>query len=306
MNRIDRLFAILLQLQARRQVHVKQLSKILEVSERTIYRDIAALSQMGVPIITEWGEGFELQEGYYLPPLLFTREEAILLVLGAKMLALQSEGHFPQVAEYALAKILTSLPKHLRPQVEQKVKLIEFFAPQYRFNLDDTRIVTIQDAIHNQQVIKIHYHSHSRNEITERQIEPYSLMYSEGVWYVNGYCRLREAFRQFRVNRMNIIEVKTEKFAPRPIIPESQPIVEIRVRFDGAIIRWVYERQHYSFQQTETLGTSQDLVMIYRPNTFDEFKPWLLSWGAYAEILSPREFRDQLREEVVRLAKVLT
>lgn len=96
MNRIDRLFGILLQLQSKKRVHSKEMATAFEVSERTIFRDIAALIEMGVPIITEWGEGYELMEGFYLPPLIFTPDEASSLFLGARILSRQAAGNKAQ------------------------------------------------------------------------------------------------------------------------------------------------------------------------------------------------------------------
>lgn len=92
MNRVDRLFAILLNLQHKRRVRAQDLAREFEISKRTIYRDISALNQMGVPIVSLPGEGFELVEGYYLPPLMFTEKEAVALVLGSRLLTQHTVG----------------------------------------------------------------------------------------------------------------------------------------------------------------------------------------------------------------------
>ena len=98
MNRIDRLFAITLLLQARGRLRAKDLAVWFEVSERTIYRDIAALSESGVPVVSLPGEGYELMEGFFLPPLLFTSVEASALLLGAQMLTSHATGRLPASA----------------------------------------------------------------------------------------------------------------------------------------------------------------------------------------------------------------
>jgi len=203
MNRIDRLFAILLRLQSKKQIRAQDLAKTFEVSRRTIYRDIAALSEMGVPIVSLPGEGYELMEGFYLPPLIFTPVEASALFLGAQMLAGQAAGHLPENAECALTKIATVLPQATRQQVERLNEIIHFILPQARFNLDDPRLVTLQQAILEHRVVHLRYHSYSRNETTERDVEPHQLTYSNGAWYVTGYDRLQEDIRAFRLDRMD-------------------------------------------------------------------------------------------------------
>lgn len=114
MNRIDRLFAITLLLQAKGRVRARDLATWFEVSERTIYRDMGALSESGVPVISLPGEGYELMEGFYLPPLLFTPAEASALFLGAQMLASHATGRLPASAQQALDKVAAILPQDLR------------------------------------------------------------------------------------------------------------------------------------------------------------------------------------------------
>jgi predicted DNA-binding transcriptional regulator YafY len=110
MNRIDRLFAILLTLQHKRRVRAQDLARQFEISKRTIYRDMSALNQMGIPIASLPGEGFELVEGFYVPPLMFKEEEAVALTLGLRLLTQQAAGSLTQSADSALAKIRSYCP----------------------------------------------------------------------------------------------------------------------------------------------------------------------------------------------------
>lgn len=124
MNRIDRLFGILLILQNQPRVRAQDLAERFEVSKRTVYRDITALSEMGVPIVSLPGEGYELMEGFYLPPLIFTDDEAIALFLGARLLIQQAAGALTVKAEQALAKIAVALPQETRQRVEALTAII--------------------------------------------------------------------------------------------------------------------------------------------------------------------------------------
>lgn len=306
MNRIDRLFGILLLLQARKRVRSSDLAQAFEISERTVYRDIAALSEMGVPIYTVWGEGYELLEDFYLPPLLFTHIEARVLVLGIRMLGLQAVGSTLAGADQALFKIWAVLPGALRQQVEAETEIIHFIVPSQRFDLDDPRLSHIQRAIIDRRVCHIGYHTYWRNTVTQRDIEPLTLTYSEGAWYVRAYCRLREGMRAFRLSRIDSLDVLEETFTARGLETEPDQAIPIRVRFAAHVVRWVRERQHYAFHAELETSPSGDVTFEYRPDTLSEMKSWLLGWGTDAELLAPQTLREELREEAIRLAEILT
>lgn len=306
MNRLDRLFAILLHLQHKPRVRAQDLAAKFEVSKRTIYRDIAALNQSGVPIVSLPGEGYTLVEGFYLPPLVFTPEEASTLFLGAQMLVQQAAGNIIPDAERALDKIAVALPVATRQQVEQLTKIIQFITPEARFNLDDPSLLTLQRAIQERRAVCLRYHSYARNKTTERVVEPYQLYYARGIWYFSGYCRLRQGVRTFRLERSEQLILLRETFTG---IKEGSPDVKdvaVRVRFAPETVRWVHERQHYAFQEEEPDPGGQGVVMTYRMNNLSELKPWLLGWGASAEVLAPLEFRREIGQEAKKLAEMLT
>jgi predicted DNA-binding transcriptional regulator YafY len=306
MNRIDRLFAILLLIQRKRRVRAIDLAQAFEVSERTIYRDMAALSESGVPIVALPGAGYELVEGYYLPPLLFTPSEAAALFLGVQMLLAHMEGRMRADAERALAKVALVLPNGLRENTERLGSSVEFFMPQARFDLDDPHLATIQQAIQERRVVHLRYHSYSRDEITEREVEPHTLAYASGAWYLNGYCRLRQDARGFRLSRIERLHLLRETFEPREAPTPAPTTISVRVRFEARVARWVRERQHYAFQAEEPPAGEDGPVMLYRVHTLSELVPWLLGWGASAEALDPPQLREQLRAEALKLAQLLT
>jgi len=305
MNRIDRLFGILLQLQSKKRVHSKTLAASFEVSERTIFRDIAALSEMGVPITTEWGEGYALLEGFYLPPLIFTPDEASSLFLGGRMLSRQATGKIAEASYQALAKLETVLPKAAKEQVDELSETIRFMLPERRFNLEDRRLVTLRQAIKHHRVIDITYHSYTRNEVTQRQVEPHELIYAGDSWYMRGHCRLRQDTREFRLDRIDELRLLDEAFIRlnSQDTPKAYEIVQLR--FAGADQRWVDEYQNYAFHSEETLPDGS-VIMTYHPNHALEMKPWILMWGAQVNVLSPLSLRTAIREEVLRLAEILT
>jgi len=299
MNRIDRLFAILLVLQTRQLVRAEDLARRFEISQRTVYRDMSALSEMGIPIVALPGEGYSLMEGYFLPPLVFSPEEAAALVLGAKLLALQARGGLPQAAAQAITKLTHVLPKASRAQVERWSEIIRFYVDKAGFDLDDRRLVELQQAILERRAVQITYTGYGSNESTTRVIEPSFLTYSDGLWYVTAYCRLRQDQRSFRVSRIERYRVLRETFAPRPETTAPRPEIEVRVRIDPERLRWVRERQHYAFVCEE--GAPEAPTMVYRVHDLREVQSWLFGWGTAVEVLSPPELRAALAEEARRL-----
>lgn len=306
MNRIDRLFAILLTLQHKRRVRARDLADQFEVGKRTIYRDMSALNQMGIPIAAMPGEGFELVEGYYLPPLMFTENEAVALLLGSRLLIQQSAGSLTQSADSALAKIKVALPEQMRARSEALTDIIGFITPQSKFNLDDPQLILIQRAIQEKQVLHLRYRGYQKEEVSERDVEPHQLFYSDGVWYLEAYCRSRKGLRDFRLSRMETVTPRRETFQKtRTGQTQAQPVIVIRIRFAPAAVRWVRERQHYGYQGEER-ESPRGIVMSYQVNQESEIVPWILGWGTSAEVLSPKELRNSLRETALELANLLT
>jgi predicted DNA-binding transcriptional regulator YafY len=301
MNRIDRLFGIVLRLQRRRHVRAQDLARLFEVSERTIYRDIAALNQLGVPIISLPNTGYALPKTFALPPLFFSSDEAGALALAVQLLLAQTTGTTNQHAEQALTKIAAILPPDLRERVNALTAIVRFYAVDRPFDLSDQRLTDIQQAITDRRVIRIAYHNYHNDEHHERDVEPAALTYHAGIWYVTGYCRLRQAPRSFRLDRIDAFLVRDEVFAPRVVSPAPAQFVTVRVRFAPRVRRWVRERQHFGFTAAEA-----DDLLCYAVTDPGEMIPWLLSWGANAEVLEPTELRAQLRAEVQRLLAILT
>lgn len=129
---------------------------------------------------------------------------------------------------------------------------------------------------------------------------PETLTYHEVVWYLGGYCRLREGPRSFRLDRADDLRVLDAQFTPRAVAPAAAKPVMVRVRFTPAILRWVRERQHFGYMADES-----DMVLRYSVSDPVEMLPWLLSWGADAEVLEPEALRAQQRDAARRLLEIL-
>jgi predicted DNA-binding transcriptional regulator YafY len=307
MNRTDRLFAITVMLQRRARVRAADLAETFGVSERTIYRDMAALNEGGIPIVSLPGAGYELMSGYTLPPLAFTPAEATALALGSRLLAQQAAGRWPASAETALAKIVAILPAAVRQQADRLTDIVHFVTPAARFDLDDPRLATLRQAIVERRVVWLRYHGRARDEATERAVEPTRLTYADGTWFLSAYCRLREGPRAFRLDRIEELELLAERFMPRAVDPPpaGEPST-VHVRVGARAARWVRERQHYAFVGEATDPDGDGVIMTYRPDAATELTPWLLAWGAAVEVLTPLELRAAIRREAQALADLLS
>ena len=313
MKRLDRQFAILVALQARRRVTARDLAQRLEVTERTIYRDVAALSETGVPIVSLPGFGYELSPGFFLPPLVFTPDEASALSLGARLLAARAIGRLPQDATRALEKVSAVLPAAARSEVDRLSSVISFMTRGRPFDLDDPRLRLLQDAIGDRSVLRLRYHAYGSGDVTERDVEPLQLRYAGG-WYLSAYCRRRAGLRDFRLERIDHLDVLSERFTPRAELDgaaplrgnraanlTADPLTTVRIRVFSDSVRWVREWQHQGLVEEEPPAPDGSVVMRYAVEAPLEMRPWLFSWGAAAIVLEPASLRAAQRAEAERL-----
>ncbi|TWG89002.1 putative DNA-binding transcriptional regulator YafY [Mesorhizobium sp. J18] len=210
MRRADRLFQIVQHLRGGRLVTARMLGERLEVSERTIYRDIADLQSTGVPIDGEAGVGYIMREGFELPPLMFTRDEIVALVAGARMVRAFGGAAMARAAEEALVKIGTVLPESERARISRT----EIHMPDWVVS-DSDRITidALERAVENRDVLRLDYHDETGRG-TERDIRPLGLWFWGKVWTLIAWCELREDFRAFRIDRIAAVTPTGRTFKP--------------------------------------------------------------------------------------------
>ncbi|CAM1347334.1 helix-turn-helix transcriptional regulator [Tenacibaculum insulae] len=210
-NRLSRLTAILIQLQTKKIVTASELATKFNLSKRTIYRDIRALEQSGVPILTEQGKGYTLMDGYKVPPVMFTEKQANALILAEQLVLKNSDASFVKDYSEAIDKIKSIL----RYTEKDKANLLAN-RTQYNEVINQERnsnnLSDIQNALTNYNLVKIQY-TNKEEITTERLIEPFALLNSNN-WYLVALCRLRKEFRFFRLDRIQKTEIQPEKFKP--------------------------------------------------------------------------------------------
>jgi predicted DNA-binding transcriptional regulator YafY len=208
MRRADRLFQLVQLIRGRRLTTAAFLAQRLEVSERTVYRDVADLQHQGVPIEGEAGVGYRLGAGFELPPLMFTQEEASALVAAARLAQSWVDPALARNIETGLGKILSVLP----PAARVSAEALALYAPA--LGLDDAmrnRLQTLREAVEARQKLRLSYRDVS-GDASERTVRPLGCFYWGKVWTLSTWCELRSDFRGFRIDRMDAVKVLPERF----------------------------------------------------------------------------------------------
>ena len=208
MRPADRLFQIVLMLGRGRVVTAKTLAEHLEVSERTIYRDIQDLAASGVPIEGEAGVGYVLRRGYQIPPLMFNEEELQALVFGADVARSWGDAEMAKAADSILAKVDAVLPEKLRPALDSHRLVV----PDTNMNERTTELLgEVRDGINRRARLFLDYRDASEQG-TERIVWPLTLLDWGKTWTLGAWCELRQAFRSFRVDRISTLNVLNSTF----------------------------------------------------------------------------------------------
>ena len=214
-TRLSRLTSILTQLQSKSMLTARELAEKYNVSIRTIYRDIRTLENSGIPIVTEEGKGYTLLPGFNLPPVMFSEGEANALITAEQLILKNKDQSFVEQYKNAITKIKAVLKNNQQNKLELLSERIVF-----RNNLKNSKtsdhLITIQSAITNFNLIYLEYET-MESQHTDRVVEPFALYSTQDNWLLIAFCRLRKAFRVFRLDRMQQLQVQNEKFEPHPM-----------------------------------------------------------------------------------------
>jgi len=308
-NRTDRLLAIVLELQAHGRRRAADLAATFEISKRTVYRDIEALCEAGVPVVAVPGQGYRLVPGYFLPPLSFSPDEATLLLLGSAVMGQSFDAPLRAVADSAAHKIATVLPPRVRDEVRYFQSSIAFVPGSAPGGPETAaRLGQLRRAVVERRQVEFQYHARHGDAALQRQADPYGLVHVDGNWYVTAYCHTRAAVRNFRLDRMADLMVLAETFT-RPSDFQiataktlgDRPLL-VRVLFLPAVARWVREaRQFFTVEESESAG---GLLVTLRVREESDLVAWLLSWGSQVRVLEPASLRERLATEAEKMAQI--
>lgn len=220
MNRVDRLFGIVTLLQSRKYVSAERISEKFEISVRTVYRDIKAIGEAGIPVSFEPNKGYFIIPGYFTPPVSFTLEEANALLLSQSLMGGFGDRSVQATFDSAITKIRSVLKQVDKEKVAILDESIKLQLPE-RLTFEFEYLSQIQHAITEQTQIKITYQS-LKEERLERIIEPIGLVFYAFSWHLIGYCQLRKDYRDFKVERIKTLRKTMAPFEVNNHIPLSE------------------------------------------------------------------------------------
>jgi predicted DNA-binding transcriptional regulator YafY len=303
----SRVLAVLELLQSRPNISGPELSARLEMDVRTVRRYITHLQDAGIPVEANIGRygGYRLRPGFKLPPLLFTEEEATAIMLGLLGTSWLEIGQPSIAIEGALAKISRVLPLRARERLQAVSSHLFFFPSQQETRPDISLVISLSEAIGQQQRIAMDYRSR-RDQVTHRKVEPYGIVGWEGSWYLVGYCCLRQDHRTFRLDRIQRVEVLEEPFEKAEDFDCRAYLVE---KYSKETARWIVEVEFqavlYTMQQRipaaygSLTTTPAGVLFQASTNNLDDMARYLMGLNFPFVIRQPPE----LRAALVRLAE---
>lgn len=303
MKHSDRRLAIVLELETHAWRRAADLAATFGVSTRTIYRDIDALNEAGLPIVAVPGKGYRLYEGFFLPPLTLTSDEAVLLLLSTDAVADGLGVNYQAAARAARAKIEAVLPDRLRAEMTALQNSLRF-VPVNAFDdpAEQQGLAVLRQALAEQRAVRFRYGEEDGDTLT---VNPYGLMHVGGAWHLVGYQHERQSVRHFRLGMMTALEVRDETFERPPgyTRPPDQAAAHrdtvVRVRFDADVARWVRDAPSAYLTEIETRDDGLHVMLKVQRET--EVLPWLLSWGAHAHVLEPASLQRLLAREAEKM-----
>ncbi|HJS53048.1 MAG TPA: YafY family protein [Chitinophagaceae bacterium] len=314
MNRIDRLAAILIQLQSRPLIKAQDIAKKFSISLRTVYRDVKALEEAGVPVIGEAGTGYRLMEGYKLPPVMFNQDEATALLTASKLVQSKTDAGISRHYSAALDKIRAILRHSEKDHIEEidehiAVMTHPSIVHQPKANL---HLQSILKAIGTSSVIDINYTSLEKNETTQRKVEPVGIYYLGSHWYLIAFCQMRNDYRNFRTDKIEQLTITNQKNskAHPPLqsfiskMSADREVFKVVIDAEPGIVKYLGEQKYYNgFVKEEKIG---DYVrMTFLSGSLMGFSRWFMLYGDHAKIVEPAELNDMVAEIAENILKKL-
>lgn len=315
MNRVDRLTAILVQLQSKKIVNASEIADRFDISLRTVYRDIRALGEGGIPVIGEAGTGYSIMDGYRLPPVMFTREEATAFLMGEKILDKYSDAHSANIYRAALYKVkavLRTPEKDFISAIDNNIMVLKTKHRQPDTATSNGSLQTILTAISEKKVLSISYNSMYANESTTRCIEPVGIFLLNSHWYLIAWCRLRKDYRNFKTDRIRAQKITGETFMTAHIslaayldkTSREQQLHKAVIRIDKQVAKYIVTEKYYHGFASETVEDDA-IEMTFLTAALEGMVRWYLMFGDQAEIIQPAELKQKVLELTAAIKKKL-
>ncbi len=306
MNRIDRISAMLIQLQSKKVVKGQDIADRFGISLRTVYRDIKTLEEAGVPILSEAGTGYSIMEGYRLPPVMFTKSEAQSFLIADKLVEKLTDPSTHKLYQSALFKIKAVLRYDEKDHIESMAEHIEVYQNPYipKDQQVSDYIQTILRCIAQKKVLSMSYFANHSQENTSRKIEPVGIFLMAGHWYLIAYCWLRKDYRHFRIDRILTIISTEEAFQKqhRPlksyleeITKEKRELHTVVMKVEKSVLKHMGEQKFYmGFVSQKTVDNQ--IEMTFLSSSLEGFARWYMMLGDRAEIIQPQQLKSRIKE----------
>lgn len=310
MNRIDRLTAILIHLQSQRIVKAEEIANRFEISIRTVYRDVKALMEAGVPIGSEAGTGYFIVDGYHLPPVMFTQDEAGSMLLAGKLVEKMADKSVRTAYDSAIHKIKSVMKEDEKDLLQHLDSHIEVFLRSRYEHKDPDEfpghfMTAIQRALARKQVLQIDYVD-QEGARTQREVEPAGIFYYSMAWHLIGWCRLRKEFRDFRADRIKALINTEQPFEGRNLVSlkeyfqsvfqSNKDLVRVVITFAKSGLRG---RPIYGSISQNDLGDR--IRAEFMMDNLKIMAQWLLMYGNAVEVEQPDELKAIMMQVVEEL-----
>lgn len=310
MKKFDRITAIFILLQSRKTIKAQEIADRFEVTLRTVYRDIRTLQNAGVPIIGEAGIGYSLIDGYRLPPIQFTQEEATAFLLAEKFVGKHTDPSTQTHFEAAMDKVKAVLRTSQKESFELLSEHIEVANPPSAFteSISKQHLPRILEAIKQSTVLELHYKKEFNTEVSKRQIEPLGIYFRSDNWHLLAYCRLRKDYRDFRIDRMVQVKPTMHSFEKHDLTVkaylsqwwQAQTMTKIQVAFSPTAAPFA-QTQKYYYGLIDQKVEGERIIMTFLNPNLKGVARWLLIFSNQIEILSPPELRVEMQKLVKEL-----
>ncbi|MFD2597923.1 helix-turn-helix transcriptional regulator [Sphingobacterium corticis] len=298
-KRFDRILSIFLHLQTKKEVTASQLAEKHKVSVRTIYRDIQALITAGVPINGEAGSGYSMLIDYKLPAMPFTREEALSFLAAEKLVNRYTDRYLSENFQSALIKMKALLRFSEKQHLEDANPLLMIQNQTNSFNEKLPQGLSILlESIVSKSCVHIHYLKPTTTEVDRRVIEPIGAFVEGRFWYVMAFCQLRQDYRQFRLDRIQHIQLASNSFSrthqdlafylkQKDEVPKTRVVI----RVDGHIAHYLHwDRHQYGFVEERKVGDEVEMLFDC-VNVEEAFARWFMMFGDNARIMQPSKLK---------------
>ena len=311
MNRIDRVSAILIHLQSRRVIRASEIAERFNISLRTVYRDIKTLEEAGIPIMGEAGIGYSIMDGYKLPPIMFTREEAISFLTAEKFIENLTDASTANNYKSALYKIKAILKTTEKVHLEEMQNNIAVLKPikQPKIN-DKNHLQILLDGISKKLVLSIDYFANHNQQNTKRNIEPIGVFFKDNNWHLIAFCRLRNDYREFRVDRIDNLYVTDIIFNnEHPTLQNYLNKAVKEQKLDLAVIlieKEIYahlgnQKYYNGFVSEKLIGSKIEMTFLIE--SIEGFARWFMMFADNAEIVLPKKLKNRVESIVSKIYK---